>query len=332
MQRRSSLIFLASPMALVGWPLDAICQVARPIAGRTARIGWVTVRSGNTPGAMEAFRAGLRDRGWVEGLNLVLVQRVGERADAARVYDELRQTGVEVIVATGAFGIDTALLARDVPVIFVVGGDPVEAGLVRSMARPHANRTGMTLLSYELIGKRLELVRQVLPQAQRIGYLFYEPHPGARQELQHASEAAATLGLTLRPLPLNANSDVDTALLAIEREGIQATLAATDQLISRNAPRIAAFAAARGVPVASGWSAHVHDGFLLSYGAGVFSFYHYLASYIDRALRGVPVADMPAETPPKVELALNRRTARTLGVTLPLDLLARVDAFIDGPG
>ena len=264
----------------------------------------------------------------------MLVQRVGERADAARVYDELRQTGVEVIVATGAFGIDTALLARDVPVIFVVGGDPVEAGLVPQHGQAPRQPTGMTLLFDELIGKRLELVRQVLPQAQRIGYLFYEPHPGARQELQHASQAAATLGLTLRPLPLNANSDVDTALLAIEREGIQATLAACHRpidLAQRTAHRGLCRRARRAGGL--GLERDVHDGFLLSYGAGVFSFFHhYLASYIDRALRGVPVADMPAETPPKVELGAQPPAWRGHGVTLPLDLLARVDAFIDGPG
>jgi putative ABC transport system substrate-binding protein len=328
MRRRCLLVALLGPAAGLAW-LSTLPLVAA--AERVARVGWIAMRDGATPGAFEAFRRGLRDRGWVEGRNLLIDARVGDRADAKRLYGELVRDGADVIAATGAIGLDVGLMASEVPVVFVVGGDPVEAGLVQSMARPHGNRTGMTMLAYELIGKRLELVKQIVPGLERVGYLYYAPHAGARQELKEASAAAAALGLSLRPLPLDGAADIEPALQAIVRERLQVLLTATDSLIGRNARRIADFAMARGVPVVSGWSAHVDDGFLLSYGAGVQSFFDQLAGYADRALRGVPVSAMPAETPSNVELTINRRTLKTLGLALPPQVQARVDRFIDGP-
>lgn len=326
MHRRTSILTLLAASGLA-----MVCNEVRARDGRRARVGWINMNSGTTAGTFEAFRDGLHDRGWTAERNLTLELRSGERGDALRLHDELIQSRVEVIAASGALGLEVGLLARDVPVIFVIGGDPVEAGLVGSMARPDGNRTGMTLLAYELVGKRLELLTQVRPELQRVGFLYYAPHPGAREELRRAREAASVLGLQLRPLPLNGNADVEPALVTVERERLQAVLTTTDGLIARHAVHIADFAMARGVPVVSGWGAHVREGFLLSYGAGVHSFYHYLAGYVDKVLRGTRPADLPVELPPKVELVINRRTAKALGLSLPPALVTRADEFIDGP-
>ncbi len=310
----------------------AVCSLAWPgwsqPTERLPKVAWVTAAANHAPRALEAFRAGLRDRGWQEGRNLELILPAGERGDARRVYAEMLAAGVDLIVATGAMGLDVGLLAAEVPVVFAVFGDPVEAGLVKSLAQPQANRTGMTLLAHDLTAKRLELLAQAAPGLRRVGHLHHEAHAGARSALRHAREACDALGLELRPLPLIGAGDVGPALQSVTRHGLQGLVTAVDSVVGAAARQIAEFGIAARLPVVSGWSYYANAGYLFSYGAGVSSFYRGLAAYVDHLLRGAKAAELPVQTPPQVELVVNLKTAAAIGLTLPPALLARADEVI----
>lgn len=323
MDRRRVLKGLAGASA---WAAGAY-GAAQPRA-QAATVAWVTAAANNAPTALAAFRAGLADRGWSEGRNLELVMPGADRSDARRLYDEMVAAGAEVVVATGALGPPIALLARDVPVVFAAFGDPVVDGLVVDPARPHANRTGMTVLAYDLMPKRVELLRQAAPQIRRAGFLYHAQHAGAAQEVRAAEQACRDLGLELRVLPLAGGGDLDAAFGIVERERLDALLTAVDGVVGAHAKRIADFAIARRLPVASGWDYYARAGYLMSYGAGLQSLYHYLAGYVDKLLRGARPADLPVERAPKVELVVNLKTADAIGLQLPATLLARADEIL----
>lgn len=314
-------------LALAG-PIGLVCPgFAQPVKA-SARIGWIADPATSTPGNFEALRAGMRDRGWVVGRNLNIEERWIRRDQGRAVATELEKGGADVLVATGSIGFDLARAPGQVPVVFVIGGDPVEGRVVSSLARPQANCTGLTLLAYELIGKRLELLRQALPGAQQVAFMFQEAHAGARIELREAQAAATRLGLVLRPLPLDAQIGVEPALQLLAEERPQALLTSVDGLVSRHAGRIAAASTRVGVPAVSGWGQLAAEGYLLTYGPSLSGTYHYLAGHVDKILRGTKAGEIPVELPPKVELVLNLAVARSLGIHMPPSLLARADRLL----
>ena len=322
MLRRS--LCLSAAASLLGAAPDLAAQTS----SKVARVGWVAIPSTWETGRFDAFRAGLRDRGWIEGRNLLIERRWGARGEGLELAAGLKQAKVDVIVSTGAIAFDIAKAAEEVPIVFLIAGDPVEGGLVASMARPQRNCTGLTMLAYELIGKRLEFLSQAKPNLSRIAFAFLGPHPGAKAEEHAARSAAQQLGLSLQLLPLDTEADIDAALRASEREGAQALLTSVDGAISRNARRIADHAIKRSVPVMSGWGEHAADGYLMTYGPSVKDTFQYLAGHVDKILRGAKAAEIPVELPPKIELVLNLKTAKALGLTLPATLLARADELI----
>lgn len=326
--RRTIVAALVSGVVLAG---TARAQQAG--ASKTARVGWVgwtdRSRPASTSIPLDGLRAGLRDRGWIEGRNLVLEIRSGDREQARDIAAELARGGVDVIVAQGPMAINAKSGAGDVPFVFVLNGDPVEAKLVASLGRPGGTATGIFALALELGGKRLELLKQAVPSITRVAALANARHPGVNRELREAQAAAQRLGVALQFVPVQTAGDFAAAFEAISKDGADAILAFPDTLIDSQAAAIAEFAARRRIPTISGWADFAEAGNLVSYGPNAPAFYRQLGDYVDRILRGAKPADMPVQQPARFDLVVNRKVARSLGLTLPPVLLARTDRIIE---
>lgn len=325
MRRRTVCVALGAAFGLHGQGM----HVAAQPASKVARVGWIGTRSAFAEIVQAAFREGLRDKGWIEGRNLVFESRLGERDQASSIVAEFLQAKVDVLVSTGSIAFPVAAAAGSVPLVFVIAGDPVEARFVASLARPDVNRTGLTLLAYELIGKRFEILKEAMPAEKRLAYLINMRHPGANSEIREAQSAAQRLGLTLQHVAVETAADFQAAFAAIARGGAQAIVTSADGLMSLKAESISAFAASRRVPAISGWGEFAAAGFLMTYGPSVRGTFRYLATYVDKILRGARAADLPVEFPPKVELVINLRTAKALGINLSATLRARADELIE---
>jgi len=326
MDRRRFLCISAAG-ALAG-PLAAGAQ--QP--GKTARVGWVAGHPGALPtvSSLEAFRSGMRDRGWVDGKNLIIEARWGDRDHARELAAELVRSNVNVLVAQGPMVWGVRAEAGSTPVVFAFSGDPVEAKLVTSLARPGGTVTGLTLLAFELVGKRLEILKEAFPGLVRIAILANVAHPGEQTELRASQAAARKLGLTVQYVPVRTARDFDAAFDAIVRERAEAIVAFPDALMMNQAKSIAEFAARHGIPTISGWPEFTVAGNLLSYGPHLEeSWRTVIAGYVDRILRGTPPGDLPVEQPTKFELVINLKTARALGLTIPPSLLLRADHVIE---
>ena len=301
-------------------------------AAAPARVGWLgwTGASGLVPFApsLEAFRSGLSDRGWQESRNLVLSVRSGEGPRARELATDLIRAGVDVLVAQGPMVFGARTVAASVPVVFSINGDPVEAGLVASLARPEANLTGVTALSAQLAEKRVEFIKDAVPHAVRIAAIANQSHPGVRIEQQASEAAAEKLGMMLQWVAIRGRHEFDAAFAAIEREKAAALIAVPDNLINDQAANIARFAETRRVPAISGWADFAEAGNLMSYGPNPRAHYRRVAEYVDKLLRGARPADLPVEQPTEFEFVVNLRAARAIGLTLPRSVLLRADRTI----
>jgi len=322
--KRSSLI-LSLALGLLAVPVSAEAQHA----AKTARVGWVALSPGPTAAQLQVFRREMRERGWSEGQNLALDVRWGDRDRARDLVAELARLKVDVIVAQGPMVFGARAEAGRIPLVFLFSGDPVEAKLVASLARPGGNLTGLTLLSLELVGKRLELLKEVLPGLSRVAILANPEHPGERAELRESQTAAGRLGVTVQYVPVRTVGDFDNAFRAMERERAEAIVAFPDLLMMRQAETIAAFATKRRVPAVSGWADFAAAGNLMTYGPNLDESFRIIATYVDRILKGAAPADLPIEQPTKFELVINLKTAKALGLTIPPALLFRADHVIE---
>jgi putative tryptophan/tyrosine transport system substrate-binding protein len=298
---------------------------------RPPSIGWLGVHSDSTAPsvALEGLRAGLRERGWIEGQNLVIEQRSGNFTHAAELAAQLVQAQVSLIVAEGGMIFRILAVSETMPLLFHVNGDPVEAKLVASYARPGGNRTGMTSLSEQLSAKRVELLAQALPTMKKIAAIANQGHPGWPVEHQATTAAARQLGLYLTWLPVYARTDVAPALDSAARSGATGIVAVPDNLLFSMAPAFAEFGARTGLAAISSTASFAEAGNLMSYGPVLRDVYVKLASYADRILRGAKPADLPVEIPDRVELVLNARVARAANIRLPPTLMARADRLIE---
>ena len=325
MKRRE---FAASVAMAVAMPGSSVGQTGK----RVARVGWIGWRGNTSPVPsvpLEALREGLAELGWRERDNLVLEVREGDRGQAATLAAELMHTGVEVIVAVGPMVFAARAQAGNVPVVFNINGDPIEAGLVASLARPGGSLTGITALSTELAGKRLELLAGVRPGITRVAVLANDRHPGRRIEHDATELAAKRLGVALKYFPVVAAADFEPAFAAIAQDGAKAVLAFPDTLINAHARAIAEFAQKHRLPSISGWSEFALGGNLLSYGPTHREFFRLAASYVDKLLRGAKAADLPVEQPARFELVVNRQAAKAMALNLPQALLLRADRVIE---
>jgi putative ABC transport system substrate-binding protein len=275
------------------------------------------------------FRQGLRDLGYLEGQNLKFEYRGHEdRSRLAGLAAELAREKVDVIVTQG-FATRAAQGVQTVPIIFGFSGDPVEAGLVKSLAHPGGNMTGITMLAFELVGKRLEALKEAVPRVSRVAVLSSPAHPGEQRELSESQKTARSIGITLLYHQVNNTADVNTALDATIKEKADAILAFPDPVTSSHRVQIVEFAIKHRLPSVFGWSESVEAGGLMSYGPDHNALWRRLAiQYVDKILKGVKPAELPVEQPTKFEFVINLKTAKQIGVTIPPNVLARADRVI----
>jgi putative tryptophan/tyrosine transport system substrate-binding protein len=332
-KRRDFITLLGG--AAAGWPLAARAQQREHVR----RIAWLGAGRADEPSPyLDSLRAGLRELGWSEGRNLTISLFWATGLDtmeaAAR---ELLATDPEVIVAQEF----TVLAFRSVkttkPVVFGFSGDPLDVNLVQSWARPGGNFTGMSYLAIELVGKRIGLLKEWLPQTRRIAVLARPQHPGEHLERKASEEAAGKLGIELSYfayttrsfLPARDLGELDAAFRAIAQDRPDALVVFPDSAMYEISDRIARFALEAKLPSVSGWSSFANKGLLMTYGPNVRELYRSLAGYVDRILRGTAPADLPFQAPATLYLAINLRTARALGTEVPPTLLARADEVIE---
>ena len=299
---------------------------------RPARIGWVTAQEASSlEPYVTAFRDGLVDLGYVEGRNLVLVLRYGDD-DLERVPQsaaELVRIPVDLIVSQGAADVLINKLTLPVPVVYAFSGDPVTAGFGDSLARPHSNMTGLTLMAPQLTAKRLELLREIMPELRRVAIIFYPEHPGEHIEHAYCEETAGKLRISITYFPTSKLDHLTAAFAAMAADPPQAISLFADGFAVQNRALIFDFAMSHRIPVISGWPIFAQSGAVCTYGPNLVASYRRLAYYVDRILKGAKPADLPVEQPTKFELVINLKTAKALGITMPQSLLVRADEVIE---
>jgi putative ABC transport system substrate-binding protein len=296
-------------------------------SGKVSRVGFLSLENRRSA-QVEAFRQGLRDLGYIEGRNIKIEYRAHEdRAQLGALASELVREKVDVIVTRGAAS-RAAQTVKTVPVVFGFSGDPVEAGLVKSLARPEANMTGITMLAFELVGKRLEVLKETVPKVSRVAVLSSPAHAGEQRELAETQKTARSLGMTLLYHQLNTTADVSAALDATAKDNAHALLAFPDPVTNAHRGQIVDFATKHRLPSVFGTGDFVEAGGLLSYGPDHNALWKRLAVYVDKILKGAKPADLPIELPTKFELVINLKTAKQIGLTIPPNVLARADKVI----
>jgi putative ABC transport system substrate-binding protein len=247
-----------------------------------------------------------------------------------RLARELVQQRVAVIFAPNPLG---ALMARratrSVPIVFAVVGDPVGNGLVASLARPGGNATGMSALGSELGGKRLELLKEIVPGLSRVAVIWNPSVPDKVLEWSQSEGPARALGIGLQSLEVGSSADFDGAFEAIRRDIAKAILVFGEPLTFANMSRIVAFGSAARLPTMFSWREAALEGSLIAYGPSITENYRRAAEYVAKILRGAKPADLPVEQPTKFELVVNLKTAKALGITIPQSILLRADEVIE---
>jgi putative tryptophan/tyrosine transport system substrate-binding protein len=328
MNRRTFVLTLGSGLL-------AAPGAARAQGRKVARVGWVGAWYSRSGAAtfLDAFRQGMRDRGYIEGQNLMIDARWMESVspdEAASITGELVRSKVDVIVAQGVsvFGVKAA--AGSVPVLFGYSGDPVAAKLVASLARPGGNLTGVTFLTLELAGKRVELLKEAAPRISRLAILFNPLHVGEEEAVRETQTATQRLGLPLQPFAVHSLAEVTAALDTMVRDRINGVVALPNALIMLQRNAIAEFAVRHRVPTISGWEDFaIVDGNLMTYGPNLQEAWRYLATLVDKVLKGAKPGDLPVERPTTYQLIINLKTAKALGLTIPQSLMLRADRLIE---
>jgi putative ABC transport system substrate-binding protein len=326
MRRREFITVIGSVAA---WPLVARAQQkSMPV------IGYLSVGPPQLKHPfVVAFHEGLREAGFVTGENLAIEYRwAEERYDRLpELAADLVRRKVEVIVATGELPLRVAASATStIPVVFTIGSDPVQSGLVTSLARPDRNTTGFTAIATELISKRFELVSELLPQARKIAVLVNPNLAGvAEVTIRLAQQAANAKGMTLLILEAGDDAALESAFAAIARERADALVVSADAFFFLRREQIAALAARYAVPTIYELQGFVEAGGLMSYGPDVAALRRQVGIYTGKILKGAKPADLPIQQPTKFDLALNLRTAKALGLTVPPSMLTRADEVIE---
>jgi putative ABC transport system substrate-binding protein len=317
--------FLAA-LAAIGWMREVRAQAS----ASATRIGWISY---SAPGsALDAFQDGMRGLGYAGpravGVEVRVVEPAQDRVRAA--VEELQALPVSWIVCQGgAAPFAHRVNARRVPIIFAYSGDPVVAGMVDSFARPGGNATGLSFLSLELVGKRLEVLREIAPALRRVAILANPQHPGEKAELNASLEAAGRLGIQTTYLQWPPGESAEAVFERIRRERVQGIVVFPDNAMVMRASQIAEFAQREKLLAVSGWALFAHAGFIAAYGPNLKDAYRRLAAFADRMLKGTPASALPVELPSRFELVVNLKTARALGVTIPQSLVLRADETIE---
>jgi len=326
--RRRDFMSLLGGAAAIG-PLPARAQQpAAPV------IGIINAGSPDTQlDRMRAFRQGLKDAGHVEGENVTIEYRWAENQidRVPALVTELIRRQVAVIVATG--GSDPALAAKaattTIPIVFTIPEDPVRLGLVASLARPGGNATGINFFSNELIAKRLELLRELVPAARRVAVLIHPADANAETVLRDVDTATRAMGLQIQTLDVSTGPDIDAAFATFARDRPDAVFISGGPLFVSRRIQLVLLAARHALPASYGSREYAEIGGLISYGTSLTDAYRQIGIYAGRILKGAKPADLPVMQATKFELVINHAAARVLGLSVPPSLLARADEVIE---
>jgi putative tryptophan/tyrosine transport system substrate-binding protein len=326
MRRREVTTLIGGAVAI--WPLTTSAQKPVPV------IGFLGAASpGPNATSVAAFLQGLSETGYVEGRNVTIEYRWAEGS-----YDRLPALAadlvgrnVDVIVTQG--GPQPALAAKTatstIPIVFVTGGDPVEAGLVASFARPGGNLAGFSLLTSPLVPKRRELLAELVPQARVIALLVNPNSTGTERMIKDVQEAARAKGVQLQILKAGTESEIDAAFAALDQQRAGALLLGSDTFFASRRDQLVALASRHAVPAIYEWREFAAAGGLISYGTSLAGTYRQAGVYVRRVLAGAKPADLPVQQPTRFELVVNLKTAKALGLTIPPSILARADEVIE---
>jgi ABC-type uncharacterized transport system substrate-binding protein len=326
-ERRKFLATLGG--AAAAWPLAASGQrPAMPV------VGFLNGASPTELGArVAAFRAGLAEKGYVEGRSVAIEYRwgLGQNERLPELAADLVRQRVAVIAATG--GVPSVRAAKtataSVPIVFTMGGDPVAFGLVAGLNHPGGNVTGITLISGEIVSKRIALLRDLLPGARMLAALMNSTTPASAAEVAVAEGVASTLGWQVKVLKVGKEGDFDAAFQPLARERADALLVTTDPIFESQRDRIVALAASHAIPAIYALREYAVAGGLMSYGASITDVYRQAGVYVGRILKGETPAELPVMQASKFELLINLKTAKTLGIEIPPGLLAIADEVIE---
>jgi putative ABC transport system substrate-binding protein len=322
---------LALSVMLIALGFSAEAQQPKKVS----RIGYLASLDPATDATRaEGIRLALRELGYIEGQNIAIDYRYSEgKTDRApELAAELVRLKVDILVVAG--GIHWIRAAKDatktIPVVMTgVGNDPVEAGLIESLARPGGNVTGLTNLTGKLAGKRLELFKEAVPKLTRVAVLYQPATPANVVEVKEdLPSAARALKLTVQPWEIRAADDFDRVFDALNKQRPDGLYVAGSPLTNSNQKRIVSFALMSRLPAMYSERVAVDDGGLMYYGADIADSYRRVAYFVDRILKGAEPAELPVERPTKFELAINLKTAKQIGLTIPPDVLARATKII----
>ena len=321
---RIGLVILATSLALA--PVAAVAQPSTTIP----RIGLLAPDA--TP--WESLRKGLRDLGYVEGKSIALVERnsEGRNERLTDLASELVRLNANIIMTWGTPATLAAKQATTtIPIVIAGVGDPVRSGLVSSLAHPGGNVTGLTVLGPGLAAKRLELLKEAVPNMSRVGvaFLWNPANPDQKFSLNEVQAGARALGVTLHSVEARSREELEQAFAAMRQSRPSALLMTADAVHQRHIGRIIAFASETRLPAMYQLKDAVERGGLMSYGASLPDLGRRAAIYIDKILKGAKPTDLPVEQPTKFELVINLKTAKALGLTIPQTLLLRADQMID---
>ena len=325
MKRRSLLVLLTAAALAAAVPGRAQAPALR-------RLAWMGLGRADLPSPyLEALRAGLAELGWVEGRNLTISRfwNPGTPDDGDKLAREVIASQPEIIVSQEFNTISLYRQRPPMPVVFGVSGDPVDAGVVRSFARPGGNFTGISYLAIDLVGKRIELLRETVPSIRHVGILARPQHPGEQAERQASEAAVRKLGLTLTYFPIRNPRELGAAFQDIAQARCDALVLFPDSMMFAYRETIARYAAEAKLPAVSGWGAFADGGLLLTYGPNLHDLWRRVAVFVDRILDGDKPSELPVELPDSVELVVNLRTAAAMGLTVPPSIVARADRAID---
>ena len=316
-RRREFITFLGTAM----WPITVRAQQAQ-----VPRVGVLLV--GNREPFWSLFQAGLRDLGYIDGQNILVLLRSGDGKlqGLSELAAELVGLKVDIIVASETPAVQAAKqTTKEIPIVMSPSGDPVGTGLIVSLARPGGNITGLSAATAELAGKSLELVREILPSARRVGALADPKNPFSKPFLEQIELAARTLAIEVRPHLVRGVEEFDAAFLEMVDQQVDAVV------IQPTLPRKGAIdlALKHRLPAISGNRAFPEAGGLLSYAASLDDRYRGSAAYVDKILKGGKPAELPVQQPTRFELVINLKTAKSLGLTVPSTMLARADEIIE---
>jgi len=321
-------VFLSSAIAIAATTRRAGSQNA----AKASTIGWLTAQQAPSLAPfLDAFRSGLAELGYLEHRNLEIEYRYGDDnlLRVAPLAVELMRKPVNLLVVQGAAVPLVYELKMPIPSVYVFSGDPVAAGFAESLAHPSGNMTGLTFMAAELNGKRLEILRDIVPCLRRVAIIANPEHPGSQLERTYSEEAARRLGMEIEFFATATPDQLTAAFAAMDSHPPQAISLFADGFAIQNRQSIIDYGMKYRAPVISGWPIFARSGALCTYGPKLSESYRRLAHYVDRLLNGTRPSDLPIERPTRFETVVNMKTAKMLGLTVPNSIIVAADEVIE---